>query len=95
MRVLTITEVLQSQLPQSELRTSKKVQPWMMIILPHINQHQVMQEPKQNLPCILRNYEKRFKKEEVELFESDPIAGIKKKAEETGISYGILKQREK
>jgi hypothetical protein len=39
-----------------------------------------------------KNYEKRFKKEEVELFESDPIAGIKKKAEETGIAYGILKQ---
>lgn len=39
-----------------------------------------------------KNYEKRFKKEEVELFESDPVAGIKKKAEETGISYGILKQ---
>jgi hypothetical protein len=39
-----------------------------------------------------KNYEKRFKKEEVELFESDPVAGIKKKAEETGIAYGILKQ---
>jgi nicotinic acid mononucleotide adenylyltransferase len=39
-----------------------------------------------------KNYEKQFKKEDLDLYESDPIAGIKKKAEETGIAYGILKK---
>jgi hypothetical protein len=38
-----------------------------------------------------KNYEKSFRKEEVEL-EENIEAGIRKKAEETGISYGILKQ---